>query len=387
LDTGFSNEPDDLLIGRSVVDLGNRRAASRLPFEELPDIFEAAAQVQEAVLAEERIDYNVDVGNKLSMNVEGDLLFLENALDDGKDVAFASFTDWSFRQFANRVCPQRSRPATYLATCWPELRADNINLWLPKFWESGKRSRSLKLRARMVGSDEQIFAVVSTRYHALDIDEIASILMDEAPEGARADVVVTGGRRMLFSVVLDQKVVDVFRPSIIVTTSDDGTMSIRVKSAMRSKYSAGSIILNDEEAVNVTARHSRLGASAPVFTETVKGAFHALEDVIESFKMSWEQAEEQVVFGSLKKMENYFKRLVEKGHIWVPGYQVKRGSLIELLVNTYLEHYAPEEGTKDKVIHTVLRVAAENHRMWDVWGEEALHHQAGRLLLANVRSR
>ena len=383
---GFSNEPNDLLIGRSIVDLGNRRVATRQPFSKLPDIFDASAQVQEAVIAEDRVDYNVDVGHHLTMDDSGDLWFREEALDEETNGS-SHFTSWSFRQFANRVCPQRSRPATYLATCPAQLRAHNINHWLPKFWDSGKRSKSLKLRTRVVNSQDQIFAVVSTRYHALDIDEISTILMDEAPKGARADVVVTEGRRMSFSVVLDREIVSVFRPSIIVTTSDDGTMSIRVKSAMRSKHSEGNIILNDEEAVNVTARHSKLGANSPTFTASVKGAFAALDAVIESFEVSWALAEEQTVFSSHKKMESYFKKLVGQGHVWVSGCKVKRAGLAELLVASYMSNYTPAMGTKDKVIHTVLRVASENHHLWGMWGEEDLHHQARRLLLANVRSK
>ena len=383
---GLTFESPDLIIGRAEDYSGN------LPFEELPAVDDAALAVVEAIADEEREDIYVEGAHNLRMAKDG-------SLADTSHFEDLQLTRYSLGQLAERVCPSGARPTAYLAHCPPWLRANNLNYWFPLFWEGGRSARKLLFRTRCLSKTaggRQLYAVLSPRYGPLDIDLCASLILEEVPSSARAEVAVTDGRRMKFECVLEENVLPsegglAFRPALIFTTADDGMMGVKITAAMWSKTTPGSIILQEkhgetsveearEELVPFAQRHSRR-INEDAFRRATQRSFSTLDAIVDLFKASWRAAEQQVLATTPEETRRLLEHLVLGGTI---GQAI--GTPKKTIAKRLVESHGEEHGqtTKASVVLSILRMASA-HTDWYVWGRDLLYRQAGTLLLGAIR--
>ena len=239
---GFAPKQTLYARGTRVVDVGVENARQfRLEYEAKPLVHDAVEQLRDTIRAEQRADVMVP-RSTVFMNSVGELIV---GADASKKKLLVE--DEAFRQLCNRL----GLPAgagQYLAECWPELRARNINNWTQVAKESDAVAYADAQRKRETfepdevvfrtrkhpASDRRIaFAVVSPEYNEFDADKFAEAIDLAMPADARCSIAYDGRRakiEVLFhSTVKPEDYVcgEFFRASLIMRTDDTGRGGIR----------------------------------------------------------------------------------------------------------------------------------------------------------------
>ncbi len=404
-EAGFAVRPPLYTIGTMVVDLGVENfRASRQEFESKPTAREACASLAQRVVAEDRKDHVV-AARDLTMLPDGRL---QGPLN-GQPV-------YPLSQRALEGLCTFTTPGGggYLAECPPELRATNMNHWLPRALRLDKRAtdravaewlkakevaerygttfnapepkpilvpREVTVRTRKAGDSREIFAVTGPRYGAYDIDKIAAQVAAGVPDDARCDIIYDGHRariNVLFhSNIQPENAVagEIFRAGLLITTDDSGAGSIKISAEVERNLCLNLIIIDFKQLLVGSRRH--IGTTGNI-AQDVKNHIEAAMNKIGYFVQKWSEANAENVLEryGLEDMEQVFEGLVRNKVVHVPGYrpeeQVKR-----LLAAWNKEPMR----TKAGVLNAITRAAHE--QTWRTWATaEELERKAGELLFA-----
>ena len=385
---GLLLEPEPYVVGRAQILIENdtKTCYLRQEFNELPLATEVCEQIKEKVEAEQRVDYDVtgyDLDGGLQpdgsqapqrdlavgMNCDGQIHF-----DEKEELWWLS--RFSLSQLSTRICPPRSKPASYLASCWPSLRSVNINAWSEEFFHKGKFS-TVKIRTRDRGEEKEIWAILSSRYHPVDIDKIMEQLPQHLTQGSRAEASYDG-HNLSMTIVLPQVIRpplqearELFRPAVVVTTADDGTAKLSIKTGMWSEGALGTIIMGDRELELYGGRHT-----ASLTLDGLSKGMGQIDVVVALFIKTWQAATKQVVFTE-PNTQAFFEKLVNGKVVYIPN--IHKDVLIEKLVEANKLMVDEEvRYTKAGAVLSILNLPSS--MQLGILEENMLFLQAGKLL-------
>lgn len=190
---------------------------------------------------------------------------------------------------------------TYLAQVYPELRAMNVNQWCTQWAEDEKEERAenpeaatetLVLRTRVTGgtTKRQVFAAVSERYTAFDIDRIAEAVRIATPPEARGSITYDGYKAR-FEVLFHSNVQpedyvcgEFFKAGVIISTDDTGGGSLRGNSVVWQNLCLNLIVIDKANEDIFRIRH--MGSVQAMAREFQKGFEQALNK-ISHFVKAW----------------------------------------------------------------------------------------------------
>lgn len=282
--------------GTAVVDLGVENArAARAEFDVMPRVEECVTGFL-ADFAQERRRDQTFVKHDMQMDKAGRL-----ALPSGER---CSVNERAFGPLCNRL---GMGGGDYLAKCWPELRAINLNRWTALFkqqhtakvdaWrargggEDAPEASRLVLRTRDVGvQGREVFAAVSENYAAFDVDKVAQALALAMPCDARLRVEYDGFRArfdvLFHSTVQPEDFVagEFFRGGITIRTDDTGGGSLRGSSFVEQNLCLNLIIIDKQVQPLFSLRH--LG-SVERLAEQFREGMRAAQDSLSHFLTQW----------------------------------------------------------------------------------------------------
>lgn len=291
---GFAPKKPYFERGTKVIDVGvdNARQA-RADFDEMPSAADAAMAIAERVQGEHRQDRSVETAD-IRMNKSGELVV------DGQRLLLE---DKAIHGLAGRLgCGGGS----YLAKCWPELRAVNVNNWARALETQEAQARQAHegdaskrgefepsktvLRTRNGSGPRSVFALVSPGYTSFDVDRIAEALRRAVPDGAKG-VSRYDGYRAQFQVLFHTDVApeefvagEFFRAGVYVDAADDGTGSIKVRSVLWQNLCLNLICI--DQAQQMVARIRHVG-SVSELARRFHAAFRKALSKVEPFMRQW----------------------------------------------------------------------------------------------------
>jgi len=236
------------------------------------------------------------------MNNAGGIDISPDLTDNGG--ASKHITEHAFRQMCGRLGTvahpgsSRSLPATYLMTCPPSLRADNVNWWIGE-------AREQKWFARLYQDD--IRAILSDRYVTVDITETLE-WVDEALESGGQDsvelvkTVVTPDvlhLRVLFQNVSTNGGDAPYAIGAYFTNGETGNRRMGVYPLVQRHACTNSIIIPSDE---FAWSHIHVGNRSVLKRLFIDSIFHVLEGSVEALDK---------LLRSQAPMENFRDRVSE----------------------------------------------------------------------------
>jgi len=400
---GFTLKPPVYEIGRLVNQWGvDNFKASRTEYEDMPTTDEVCGSLIQKVQDESRVD-KVVPATSLSMLDDGRLTRGGGALP---------VSERALQGLAGFVTPGGGR---YLRECPPELRAHNLNHWLPiaeredrmtlrsetAAWEKAcveavKAGRpvpeeptvnlipqevTLRTRRNHSIDSREIWSVVGPKYGAHDIDQIAQQVLEAMPLDSRADVTYDGYKariNVLFhSNVQPEKVVagEIFKAGLMVKTADDGTGSIQIAAEVWRNLCLNLIIIDHDRELITRRRH--IGDSDAIRADVQAGIQAAMEKV-QVFADKWSEATLENVLDryGCQDVDAVFRGLVHNKVIHAAHCSP------EEMFNRLTSAWQAEPGyDKTAIVNAVTRAAHENP--WAKWTDvEDLERVGGELLFA-----
>jgi len=311
---GFTPKQPLYSRGTMVVELGvdNARAA-RAEFEAMPTVEQCVGGFLADFEREGRLDIETD--HALRMDKGGRLV-----LQGG---ARLTVNERAFTPLCSRL---GFGGGDYLAGCWPELRAINVNRWMDSYQKAHEaevvtalaerkdvpEAKGIVLRTREVPeSGREVYAAVSGGYAAFDADRVAQALRLAMPEDARLRVEYDGFRSR-FDVLFHSTVApadfvagEFFRAGITIRTDDTGGGSLRGQTFVEQNLCLNLIIIDKAVQPLFTLRHI---GSVEKLAEKFREGLGAAQDTLAHFLAVWgfarkddlvEQARERGEFGDM----------------------------------------------------------------------------------------
>ncbi len=390
---GFALRPPVYALGTRVIEVGaDNFRRSRMEFNKLPHAKEALALLIARIAQERRQDTVVPVAS-LRM------------LDDGRIVREGGsmpllLGESAFRQLVNRTaCPEPSAAATYLATIPTARRAREVNAWLA---ETDGATAMIRHRDSSVdGAPREAYAIVSERYCAHDVDELArdlerALLADLAPGDARVELEYDGLSAALtlrwHSDIQPETCAagEVFRAAAGIRTADDGSSSITPFAGLDRNLCLNLIILDEAEVSLGKRRHTGNGVAS-----FLGGALKEAVDRVRWFAEKWDGARSRALldpavvqglpdygisFGAAEVSRGIFRGLLASGAVSVPGYRAttKKGpSSVDVLQAAFDKEPEP---TVAGIVNAVTRAAHEAVLKGDSWAADKMQRQGAALL-------
>ena len=317
--SGFSPAETVYARGSRVNETGVENARlSREAWEKRPVLKVAAGEFSKKIFSEKRRDVSVDP-RELRMTKGGDLV---TGVETGREGDRFAMTEHGFKGFVNRV--GLSGGASYLSTCWPELRAINVNHWMKSYAERKDQDSvpgDFKLRTRVNGrtGKREVFAAVGPKYGACDVDKVVAILADNVDSTARAEVVYDG-RRLKATAIFHSQVKpehyvagEFFQAGVIVRSADDGSSSIKISAVLFQNLCLNLIIIDEQELE--VGRIIHVGAEERI-AERVKAAVQTAREKIGHFIKKWDAAVEHDLLAELRADEQ--ARCEKEGDDYIP---------------------------------------------------------------------
>lgn len=306
--SGFAPAQSVYTRGRRVVQVGIDNAREfRAEYEAKPRIEEAMDALIEQVRTERREDLVVP-RTALRMDASGRVVVDATTRIDIEQRAFASLT-------ARLGIPHGSQ---YLAACWPELRARNVNQWQLRAAAAEQLERdvattagkvfeadTINLRTRMAPAETRItggvpvqvperrvgFAVVSGEgYTEFDVDKLARAVKIAMPSDARAEVHYDGFRAKITALFhstvnpVDYVAGEFFRAGIVVKTDDTGRGGVRGYAVVEQNLCLNLYILSRKAVPLFSASH----IGDPVkLAKKIKEGLKKGEDALAHFLAAW----------------------------------------------------------------------------------------------------
>ena len=297
---GFAPEPPIYALGTRVNETGVENARrSRIEHDEKPLIAKAMVDLRHQIDLENRRDRTVKLSD-MRMSSLGDLLVQVPA--NGKP-AHEMRVALAERAFGSLVSRAHIGGAEYLRSCWPELRAHNVNSWLARSAASDPEA-ALTFRVRSnpkvaAPSKREVFAVVSEKYQGgMSIDAIADAIGEFCPDGARGAVDYDGFRAKIeclwHSDVAEEEYCagEMFKAGIVVRTDDTGSGSIQVSAVVWRNLCLNLMVIDEATVQVARIRHmGKLSSLAQRFYEAGATALNKLA----GFRQAWGYAQQDVV--------------------------------------------------------------------------------------------
>jgi len=280
--------------GTMVVQIGVENARqARQEFDATPTVDECVEGFLADVALEDRRD--MVVGDTMRMDKGGRLVL-------PGDGARLTINERAFTPLCSRL---GFGGGDYLAGCWPELRAINVNRWMDTYQKAHEaevaealaerkeppEARAVVLRTRTVpASGREVYAAVSGGYAAFDSDKVARALRLAMPDGARMRVQYDGFRSrfdVLFhsTVQPDQYVAgEFFRAGITIRTDDTGGGSLRGQTVVEQNLCLNLIVIDKAVQPLFVLRH--LG-SVEKLAEKFREGLGAAQDTLAHFLTAW----------------------------------------------------------------------------------------------------
>jgi hypothetical protein len=414
---GFTPAPPIYAVGTMVVEAGvDNFRQSRKEFEALPHVGEACDTLIERVTAEQRRDVTVHVPG-LTYGKDGKLIVSGLGALPMSDRAFEGLCFFSTPGGGN-----------YLRNCGTvgeyeaegmALRAANLNHWMPralrvdkratkkalKKWEAENFARfqkgeaplprpasmtikaptEVKLRLRqLMGSNggEEIFGCVGPRYSAFDVDKIAEVIKATLADlGGRCTVVYNGFKAswdILFHSNIDAEQCvagEFFKAGIRISTADDGSSSIKVKTLMFRNLCLNLIVIDVDEKLTTRRRH--VGKN---MEDTIVQGVEDAKRRVGYFAKKWSEASVENILDryGLSSPEVVFERMIANKVVHVAGYTDEE--MTQRLITAY---YTEPGWGKTSYINAVTK-AAHMHSWRSMDDSATLEEQAGALLFQPV---
>lgn len=277
--------------GTMVVEIGVENArAARAEFDAMPTVEQCTAGFLADFAREQRAD--MEVGNEVRMDKAGRLV-----LGNGQRL---TVNERAFTPLCSRL---GFGGGDYLAGCWPELRAINVNRWMDSYQkahaekvaavvpgEDVPQARTMVLRTRNVQGGREAYAAVSKGYAAFDADKVAQALALAMPEDARLRVQYDGFRSR-FDVLFHSTVQpadfvagEFFRAGITIRTDDTGGGSLRGQTFVEQNLCLNLIIIDKAVQPLFMLRHI---GSVEKLAEQFRDGLAAAQDTLAHFLTAW----------------------------------------------------------------------------------------------------
>lgn len=407
---GFSPKQPYYERGTEVIATGVANARKfRKQWEAMPLTTEGCASLIDTVRAEDRRNIDVRVRD-MGMTPAAELDFY--ALGEQMK---RPMTPTAFSGFCSRL---GFGGAQYLAKCWPELRAHNVNEWLTKLVTdekaeevaaavaasaSGKaskfRAQELRLRDRKNAGTggREVFGTVTDSYTDWDIDKVAEAVRRACPPDARGRVTYDGDKariEILFhSTVKPEHYVagEFFRAGVVIRTDDTGGGSIGGSAYVWQNLCLNLICI--DKAATGTFRIRHMGSLDSMVQEFQAGFGRALT-ALEHFQKSWGYAvEENAVDRALKAVDEtlvgvpvheampwIFRGIVERE--LVPVFAKREDAVPKLMAMWQKDESSAtsvHRGSRAAIVNAFTRYAHEAAEL-DAWQEDEIQRTAGLLL-------
>lgn len=351
---GFAPAQTLYARGTRVIDVGVENARmQRLAYEQKPLIGEAIGDLRQRIADEHRSDVMVPRAS-VYMNSNGTLVI-------GPDKRKLDVEPDAFRQ----MCRRMHLPAgagQYLAECWPELRARNINNWTQatkeaeavEYAEAQAVDRKYEpdtvvFRTRRntgEGTQDVAFACVSEEYAEFDADKFASAIEQAMPEDARCSVQYDGRRakiEVLFhSTVKPEDYVcgEFFRAAFIARTDDTGRGGLRGWSAVEQNLCLNLIITsrNAQPVFQVSHRYD-----TETLAKKIREGLKKAEESLAHFLRAWGYARKDDLVAQAKARGELYEGM-------------KMSEIFAALANGTIEReLVPVRGRRDVVVPQLLQ--------------------------------
>jgi len=395
---GFAISQPLFAAGTRVVQEGVERAATlRQEFEAKPLVGDALGALQDRIAGEQRQDV-IAPASSVRMDNLGRLAVNKDRF--GMD-------EKAFKALVSRLGLPSA--GAYLAACWPELRAKNVNNWqlLKVAEEAAARAEALgkgreyeqaliNLRTRLNGDRRDVYAVVSDSYAEFDIDKFAQAIKIAMPNDARAEVHYDGQKAKIdvhfHSTVQpeDYAAGEIFRAGISFRTDDTGGGSVKGSSFLEQNLCLNLIITNYAAQPVFSVRH--IGDVREMAQKIRKGIRDA-EATIAPMMRQWGYARKDDLvavaverdrsyegIGLKEMLAGFFNGAMERELVTVPG---RREETIPKLVRAWERDAGtdgPQSGTITRAgfVNALTRYAHEGQS--DVWAQDEIQQSASRLL-------
>ena len=425
LEGGFASAPPVYALGTMVVQQGiDNFKQSHRDFQEQEKLPDACDALVARIEAETRRDVPMEVPSLLFTN-EGAIVVPG---DQGSEVY--PMTERAFESLAAQFTPGMGGYGRNLGVLEEDdlgrakgmvLRAFNMNHWLPRAIRVDKRATKkqnkewsqanfdrfnqglpplpkpaaatikvprkgmLRLRKRVGGEGEEVFAVVGPRYSKFDIDQIAvelkKVMSRDGFGDARCTVLYNGYKAqwdvLFHSNIQPEKAVagEFFKAGIRITTADDGSGAIKIQTLLWRNLCLNFMIIDVAKVTTLSRRHVGEQLAAAV-TQGIEDA----QRRIGYFCKKWDESTVENVLEryGLEEPREVFERLVANKVVWVANYTP------EEQVDRFMDCYNIEPGWgADKYINAITRAA--HHHGWKNMDTAAeLEQAAGSLLFTKV---
>lgn len=398
---GFTLKDTLYAIGTRVNETGVANARrSREEYDARPDANEALLAFERRIAAERRRDRNVLVSD-LSMASDGKILAGQNG---------AWLSEEALTQLGQRL---GMGGGDFLARCWPELRAHNVNEWVAKvrrdheeacrlYARTSKRSAppeapSLKMRVRDARDGQrEVYAVTSTAYTPFDVDKIAEAIRRANPGGKAS--IEYDGRRARFDILWHSNVApeqyvcgEAFKAGAYVRTDDTGGGSIRGGGVAFFNRCLNLIIIDQAQRETMRIRHI---GSIDDLTKTFRVGFKKALDSVEHFRKAWGVAHEENIVATAESggeslegkrlsevLPGFFRGMLDRELVTIPG---RKEETIEKLVSAWewdtSSAKAQHNGINRAALVNAVTRAAHHDLDLDPWTQADLEKDAGALV-------
>ena len=385
---GFAVAPPMYALGTPCISLGHENyRASRQQFEQLPLARPVIESLVQRILLEDRRDATVGVNS---------LVMLDNGQISRGNGGMA-LSEESLKQLMSRTaCPEPGAAATYFTTISPQVRAREVNHWLRA--TADKKDVVLRNRRTLTsqgGNGRQVYAVVSPKYKAFDVDELArtveGLVGRLIPGECRADVKYDGisGEICLYwhSNVQPERVCagEIFKARAGIKSSDDGTQALTPFAGMFRNLCLNFICIDEAQQTFGKRRH--MGSD---LHRVIYGGLNDAVDSVRFFAEKWDTAKSDQLRDivrdyperctDLQLAAGAFRGIVKQQQLSLPG--VKRGETVDELMKSFNQE---PEYTRAGLVNAITRTAHEVP-LRGAWASEDVEAVAGKVLAAATRS-
>lgn len=282
--------------GTVVNETGVRHARqSRQDWEALPSAYDACSAFSDKIRAEQRRDHVVSLAD-LRMDVNGrvgrggrGLALTENALSN-----MVGRVSASLRQLGEEGL---GGAGSYLRSCPPALRAQNVNHWQEKL-AGLSCADQIRIRERKNEVSREVYAILSDSYTPFDADKVADAVGHASPANAKGAVTYDGQRTriecLFHSNVQPEHFVagEVFKAGVIVTTDDTGGGAVRASAVVWQNLCRNLILIDKASQEVVNLRHV---GDAQKLEHTFRKGFREAMGKVQAFATQWDVACEDVI--------------------------------------------------------------------------------------------
>jgi hypothetical protein len=381
LANGFSHGDTLYELGTPLNEIGvENLRKSRQEFEAMPLLPDVLERARAVIATEERRDLTIPM-HLLRAFTNGALYDCEGNVEEFYVGRGLPLNEHAFFQLVARGAFPRNA-GSFLKACPPELRATNLNHFLPLSKEHNGKPIELLLRTRRrAKGGREIFAALTKWYRKFDVPELCDVIENLAEPGGRAESRYDG-QRFELSIVYHTDIApeagvvgEVFKVVLRVQTADDGSGAIKIRPGVYRTLCKNMMIIEQAEQV-LSVAHNRTSMS-----EAVEAAMAEAVSKLD-FAAKWTESRRNRVLEGIygrAEVEHVFTELVKGGLVQIPG--CSRGDLVERLVCAWER----EPGwTQADLVNAISRAAHEEP--WtNPWARSALEEQAGQYLYNYVQ--